>query len=204
MQYVNLKEAKKVKNLFYKLFLEKTEDTKLQFFRYLFVGGFAAVVNIGSLFIFKELLNIHYLIANIIGFILGLITNYILSKWLVFSKENDLNPVLEFITYAIIGVLGLGFDTLFMWLFTSIAGLYYMLSKIISTGLVFIWNFIFLSVSFAYRSICFPAGNGIPSFTPIRSISCPALISSVPPIIELSKLYPLYLVFNISVVPPDK
>lgn len=141
MQYVNLKEAKKVKNLFYKLFLEKTEDTKLQFFRYLFVGGFAAVVNIGSLFIFKELLNIHYLIANIIGFILGLITNYILSKWLVFSKENDLNPVLEFITYAIIGVFGLGFDTLFIWLFTSIAGLYYMLSKIISTGLVFIWNF---------------------------------------------------------------
>ena len=130
-----------MKNLFYKLFLEKTKDTKLQFFRYLFVGGFAAVVNIGSLFIFKELLNIHYLIANIIGFILGLITNYILSKWLVFSKENDLNPVLEFITYAIIGVFGLGFDTLFMWLFTSIAGLYYMLSKIISTGLVFIWNF---------------------------------------------------------------
>ena len=66
MQYVNLKEAKKVKNLFYKLFLEKTEDTKLQFFRYLFVGGFAAVVNIGSLFIFKELLNIHYLKENII------------------------------------------------------------------------------------------------------------------------------------------
>ena len=86
-------------------------------------------------------MNIHYLIANIIGFILGLITNYILSKWLVFSKENDLNPVLEFITYAIIGVLGLGFDTLFMWLFTSIAGLYYMLNKSISTGLVFVWNF---------------------------------------------------------------
>ncbi len=130
-----------MKNLFYKIVLEKTENIKLQFFRYLFVGGFAAIVNIGSLFIFKEWLNIHYLIANVIGFIFGLITNYILSKWLVFSKENNLNLVLEFITYAIIGVLGLGFDTLFMWLFTSILGLYYMLSKIISTGLVFIWNF---------------------------------------------------------------
>ena len=129
-----------MKKWLYKLFLEKTDDTKLQFFRYLFVGGFAAVVNIGSLYVFTEFAHLYYLVANVLGFLLGLLTNYLLSKWLVFSKENNLNKVTEFIIYAIIGVVGLGLDTGFVWLFTTI-GIYYMIGKIISTGLVFIWNF---------------------------------------------------------------
>lgn len=129
-----------MKKWLYKLFIEKTDDTKLQFFRYLFVGGFAAVINIGSLYVLKEFVHIYYLIANVLGFMLGLITNYILSKWLIFSKENNLNKLTEFIIYAIIGIVGLGLDTVFVWLFTEL-GLYYMISKIVSTGLVFIWNF---------------------------------------------------------------
>lgn len=130
-----------MKKILYKMFLKETTDTKLQFFRYLFVGGFAAVVNIGSLYIFKEYLNINYLIANVIGFLLGLTVNYILSKKLIFTEEKDMNKTVEFLTYGIIGVIGLALDTLFMWLGTSIIGIYYMLSKIISTGIVFVWNF---------------------------------------------------------------
>ena len=132
---------KKQNNWLYKLFIEKTEDVKIQFFRYLFVGGFAAVINIGSLYILKEFMHINYLIANVVGFIFGLITNYILSKLLVFAKEESVNRTFEFIVYAVIGVLGLGLDTLFIWVFTEKFAIYYMLSKIISTGLVFIWNF---------------------------------------------------------------
>lgn len=132
---------KKQNNWLYKLFIEKTEDVKIQFFRYLFVGGFAAVINIGSLYILKEFMHINYLIANVVGFIFGLITNYILSKLLVFAKEEPVNRTFEFIVYAVIGVLGLGLDTLFIWVFTEKFAIYYMLSKIISTGLVFIWNF---------------------------------------------------------------
>lgn len=136
-----IKMSSKLKNILYNLFIKKTNDTKIQFLRYLFVGGFAAVVNIGSLFVFKEFFHFHYLLANILGFLLGLITNYILSKWLVFAKENNLNNMIEFIIYTIIGVIGLGLDTLFMWIFTDTFKVFYMLSKIISTGLVFIWNF---------------------------------------------------------------
>ena len=130
-----------MKELLYKLFIEETKDIKLQFFRYLFVGGFAAVVNIGLLFILTNFLHIHYLISNSIGFIGGLITNYILSKKLIFKTEKSFNKIAEFVIYAIIGIVGLVLDTLFMHLFTETIGFYYMLSKIISTALVFIWNF---------------------------------------------------------------
>lgn len=129
------------KKFLYKLFIEESLDVKIQFFRYVFVGGIAAVVNIGTLFIFTEIFKIYYLVANILGFIFGLTVNYILSKKLVFAKEVEMNKAIEFIIYSIIGVVGLGLDTLFIWIFTDKIGIFYMISKIISTGLVFIWNF---------------------------------------------------------------
>ena len=129
-------------NLFYKLVIEETDNTLIQFIRYLFVGGIAAIVNIGGLYVFNKAFNIHYLIANIISFILGLIVNYVLSKKFVFSKETSFSKIIEFIIYAVIGVIGLILDTLFMWIFTDKLHLYFMISKIISTILVFVWNFV--------------------------------------------------------------
>lgn len=130
-----------MKELIYRLCIQQTNDTKIQFFRYLFVGGFSAVINIGSLFLFKEFLHIYYLWANVCGFLLGLITNYILSKKLIFSAETKVNPIVEFITYTLVGVVGLGIDTVCIYIATSILGIYYLLSKLISTAIVFLWNF---------------------------------------------------------------
>lgn len=135
------KETAKDKTLLNVLFLEKTNKTWLQFFRYIFVGGIAAVVNILTLFVLTDIFKIYYIISSILGFILGLIVNYLLSKLLVFTKESFNNKKKEFISYAIIGVIGLGIDTLFMYLFTSLFEVYYLLSKIISTIITFIWNF---------------------------------------------------------------
>lgn len=130
-----------LKKYFNKLFIDKTNNTIIQFFRYIFVGGIAAVVNIGMLYIFTDIFKIYYLLSNVFSFSLGLIVNYILSKKFVFQDEKAISKSKEFIIYAIIGVLGLIIDTLLVGLMTSILGLYYMLSKIISTILVFIWNF---------------------------------------------------------------
>ena len=124
-----------------KLFKEKTNNTMIQFFRYLFVGGIAAVVNIGMLYVLTDIAGIHYIISNIVSFILGLLVNYILSKKFVFQDDVSMSKGKEFLLYAIIGVLGLGIDTLFIWVFTSLLSLYYMISKLISTAIVFIWNF---------------------------------------------------------------
>lgn len=130
-----------MKKLIYKMFIDKTDNSLLQFIRYFFVGGLAAVVNIGMLYVFTDIFHIYYLISNILSFTLGLVVNYILSKMLVFQDEVSLSASKEFIIYAIIGVVGLGIDTLLVSVFTDIVHFYYMISKIISTLLVFIWNF---------------------------------------------------------------
>ena len=131
-----------MKKLIYKYFLEDTDNSFIQFIRYFFVGGIAAVVNIGMLFVFADIFNINYLISNIMAFICGHIVNFLLSKKFVFKNKNSINRVFEFVMYFVIGVLGLGFDTVMLWVFTSKLKIYYMISKVISTALTFIWNFV--------------------------------------------------------------
>ena len=128
--------------LLYTLFLDKTNNSWIQFFRYLFVGGLAAVVNIGALFIFTDLFGIHYIISNILGFILGLLTNYLLSISFIFNTQKVDDRKKEFIVYGVIGLIGLAIDTALMFMLTSVFSIYYMISKIIATFVTFIWNFV--------------------------------------------------------------
>jgi len=130
-----------MRKLFNRFFIDETNNSLIQFVRYFFVGGIAAVVNIGSLSLFVELFGINYLLSNVLAFILGTLVNYVLSKKIVFMQDTSINKVIEIMMYVIIGVLGLGFDTLMLWVFTSKFKIYYLLSKIISTMLTFIWNF---------------------------------------------------------------
>jgi len=137
----NIKNSGNGLKVFNKIFINDTDNIFLQLLRYGFVGGIAAVVNIGMLYVFTDILSINYILGNVISFILGLIVNYILSKKTVFKKQTSISKSKEFILYALIGVLGLGVDTLLLWIFTDKMNMYYMVSKIISTILVFIWNF---------------------------------------------------------------
>lgn len=124
-----------------KLFIEPTDNTILQFFRYVFVGGVAFVVDGGSLFLI-ELMGVHYLVATAFAFILGLVANFVLSKLLVFQgNESNRSNGIEFFVYGIIGVIGLGITEGIMYVCTEELKLYFMLSKIIAAAIVLVWNF---------------------------------------------------------------
>ncbi len=124
-----------------RLLLEKSNQTHIQLLRYGFVGGCAYAVDFGSLYVFTEHLNIHYLISAALAFILGLIANYLLSIGWVFHTRSVDNQRKEFILFALIGVVGLGFNELFIWAFTEWGQIHYLVSKLISTVFVFFWNF---------------------------------------------------------------
>ena len=126
--------------MIHKLFLKDTNNWLIQLIRYFFVGGTAAIVNILFLYIFTDFFHLYYLFSNVLSFIFGLITNYVLSKKFIF-KENVGNQGLEFVVYGLIGVIGLAFDTGLLYLFTSFLSFYYLISKIFSTIIVFLWNF---------------------------------------------------------------
>jgi putative flippase GtrA len=124
------------------LFAGRTESTLLQLFRYTLVGGLAFLVDYSSLFLLKEFGGLHYLWAAALAFILGVVTNYCLSVTWVFGKRAVQNRQIEFLIFALLGVLGLGMNELAMFLLTSVAGLHYLVSKLVSTAITYAWNFI--------------------------------------------------------------
>ena len=124
-----------------KIFLQPTNNSLIQLFRYCFVGGFAFIVDAGGLFVLTEYAGIYYLLSATISFILGLVVNYLLSTAWIFKKSKLSNRWTEFLIYSVIAVVGLGLNTLFLWLFTDCLHIYYMLSKIITAALVMLWNF---------------------------------------------------------------
>lgn len=123
------------------VFKDKTNNTYLQLFRYTFVGGFAFIVDFGTLFVLTEFFGIHYLVSAGIAFIFGLTVNYFLSvKW-VFNNRVMENRWMEFLLFALIGLVGLGLTELFLWILTNIFLIYYLFSKIITAIIVYFWNF---------------------------------------------------------------
>lgn len=131
-----------------KLFKERTDNIYLQFFRYIFVGGTAFVVDFFFLYFFSDICGIYYLISAVLSFIISVLVNYIMSTKWAFNQENIENKVLEFNLFILISTIGLGFTEILLYFFTDIVGLYYLISKIISAIIVLFWNFIARRVMF--------------------------------------------------------
>lgn len=124
-----------------KIVAGRASGLRAQAVRYLIAGTIAFVVDFALLKTFTEALGIHYLISAVIGYCAGLAVSYLLSILWVFDKRRLENKWAELFSFAMIGAAGLGLTSFFMWLLTDKAGIFYLLSKIITTVLVFTWNF---------------------------------------------------------------
>ena len=134
---------------FKKLFVGDTDNTLIQFFRYLFVGGLAFVVDFALSYIlfrfaFHEQKEFGW-IANALSFVAGLIVNYVISTFWIFKTSRVDNKLVEFISFAAIGVVGLlitiGITKLFeIWLGDT-TSLFQIIAKVVSTAVSFLWNF---------------------------------------------------------------
>lgn len=95
-----------------------------------------------ALWLFYDVLGIREYLSIALAFIGGLLVNYILSSRFVFTGiAKDKKHSTKFPVYLVTGIIGLVFTELFMLLFDSVLGIHYMASKIITTVLVFGWNF---------------------------------------------------------------
>ena len=129
---------RKFKALFYK----PTDNTLLQFLRYLFAGGGATVADWSVLYILRSLLSVQLYVSVAIAFCFGLCINYVLSKLFVFNGvSKKAGRTAEISVYLVTGLIGLGFTEGLMFVFCDLLNIYYMPSKIVTTALVLAWNF---------------------------------------------------------------
>ena len=114
----------------------------IQILRFLMVGGTAFLIDFGALWLLTEWLGINYLLANCISFTASVIYNYILSTAWVFNTKHTKNRSTEFTVFLVLSLIGLGINQGIMWITVERAGINYLLSKILATIIVMIFNFI--------------------------------------------------------------
>ena len=114
---------------------------KYQILLFVCSGVLLAVVDMGLLFVLTEFAGFNYLISAPISFTVATILNYIVSRHLIF-KPGIHTVIVEFHLFFIFAILGLLVNEGIMWLSTSVFGIYYIISKLISSLLIGIFNFI--------------------------------------------------------------
>ena len=122
------------------LLIRPTEDVTIQVFRALIIGGIAFIADAGPMWLLT-LAGLHYLISGLIGFVLAVTVNYLLSVRFVFFQKASIGAGGEFSVYIAIALVGLVLTLLLLLFFTEIAGLFFMVSKVLATIIVFAWNF---------------------------------------------------------------
>lgn len=110
--------------------------------RFIVVGGIATIIDFVCLYIFKEFLNFNVILANTLSFTISVIYNYIASITWVFDVNKTKNKNIQFILFITFSVLGLILNNLILYLLTDKLNIYYLISKIIATMFVMVFNFI--------------------------------------------------------------
>lgn len=120
----------------------KNNKLLLQIFKFIVVGGTATVIDFVVLFILKEFIGLNEIVANTISFTVSVIYNYIASvKW-VFDVDQDKSKSKQFITFIVFSIIGLLINNLILWICIDKLSIYYLIGKVIATGIVMVFNFV--------------------------------------------------------------
>lgn len=143
----------------------------LELLRYCVAGGVAFIFDTATLWLFNEkilpdmgrsdifgfTLDWRLALATTAGFIVGIIVNYLISIFFVFTgdkqKERGRN-VKAFVIFTIVGLIGyfltVGLVQLGCWLFDCYEGIGSLLVRAVVAGIVMIWNYVGRKV-FVYK-----------------------------------------------------
>jgi putative flippase GtrA len=116
-------------------------DTFLKFMKFGLVGISGIAVDFGFTWFFKEIVRIPKYIANAIGFTAAATSNYFLNRiWTFHSQDPDI--LFQYSKFILISVIGLGINTLVLWILVTRYHRHFYLSKLVAIGVVMIWNFL--------------------------------------------------------------
>ncbi len=121
-----------------------------QIIHFSIVGGLTTGLDFILLALLTEIVKIPYYISNIFSFSVSLIVNYLLSIHYVFLQKNNHSKIKNIFSFFGLSIIGLIINQIILVLLTQRLGVFYVFSKVISTGIVMMWNFISKKIYFEY------------------------------------------------------
>ncbi len=133
------------------LFLEPTENGWIHFFRYVFVGGSAFVLDF-IIFTILQHRGMHYLLAELVSFSVGFLFNFWGGRKLIFRNgSTEKAGTGELVAVLTVALLGLGLTELLLYIGVEWFELHKLVSKAIAAIVALFWNY-FARKKFVYRS----------------------------------------------------
>ena len=121
----------------------------LKFLKFGVVGFSGVFVDFGITYLFREIIKINKYVSNAIGFICAATSNYILNRIWTFESENA-DVATEYGKFMLVSVIGLGINSLTLYLLTDKLKWNFYLSKIFAIGAATLWNF-FANLLFTFK-----------------------------------------------------
>lgn len=113
-----------------------------QFGRYAAVGGTAFAIDFALMVLFTERGGLNPVVSSFISFVISLVINYAMSMKWVFERRDDISRGKEFGIFAVLATIGLVMNEAIMAIGVGMMFFDYRLTKLASTGIVTIYNFI--------------------------------------------------------------
>ncbi len=112
----------------------------LQFFKFGMVGFIGLCIDFSITYILKEKLLWNKFIANAVGFSVAVISNYVLNRLWTF-ENSDPRIIRQLVLFIGISLVGLGINTLTLYILHQQRKIDFYISKFIAVIVVFCWNF---------------------------------------------------------------
>ena len=113
-----------------------------QFVKYGLVGVLNTIITISVIFIFMKLLNVSYIISNIVGYLFGFINSFFLNKIWTFKENIKINAKIKYLQFSLVSFIALLVNLFFLYVFTELLGIYYIISQVLAIGIALIINFL--------------------------------------------------------------
>ena len=148
--FINRVEGKSkagTKEIFYYLqnlagYLPHKKNVIKEFVKFGVVGGIGTLINIAILYLLTEKAGVYYLISAIFSFIVAMSSNFILNKIWTFKENVKLGIGKKYLQFGLVSVSALLVNLFFLYIFTEILGIYYIISQILAIGIALIINFL--------------------------------------------------------------
>ena len=131
-----------ISNFLHLKLTEQTEHLLIQIFNFGIVGVIATIIDFVFLYFFKDLCHFPLVLSNTLSFCISVMYNYWASMTFVFDVNKNKSKKRNFILFIIFSVIGLILNDMIVWFASEKLSIYYLISKVIATAIVMIFNFI--------------------------------------------------------------